>query len=86
MPAAALYDDHDRLSDAFGKRLRELRRKKEMSQDGLGRETNIHPTSIARLERGDREPQLSTILKLAKGLDVDPGLLVNALGRPAPQI
>lgn len=50
-----------------------------MSQDALARETDIHPTSIGRLERGGREPKLTTILRLAQGLGVEPGELVNGL-------
>lgn len=50
-----------------------------MSQDGLGRESDVHPTSIGRLERGKREPRLTTLLRLADGLGVEPGELVNKL-------
>jgi transcriptional regulator with XRE-family HTH domain len=61
--------------------MRELRHREGMSQDMLARETDIHPTSIGRLERGDREPKLTTILRLADGLGVEPGELVNGLRR-----
>lgn len=52
-----------------------------LSQDMLARETDIHPTSIGRLERGDREPKLTTILRLADGLGIEPGELLNDLRR-----
>lgn len=39
----------------------------------------MHPTSIGRIERGGREPRLTTILKLADGLGIEPGELVNKL-------
>lgn len=78
--SSPLYDDPDRASRAFGDRMRELRKRQgEMSQDALARETDIHPTSIGRLERGGREPKLTTILRLAQGLGVEPGELVNGL-------
>lgn len=77
--ASPLYDDADRASRAFGDRMRELRAREGISQDGLARETDIHPTSIGRLERGGREPKLTTILKLAHGLGVEPGELVDRL-------
>jgi transcriptional regulator with XRE-family HTH domain len=66
-------------SAAFGNRLRELRAKRELSQDALARATDIHPTMIGRLERGAREPRLSTILRVADGLEVQPGELLNDL-------
>lgn len=79
--AASLYDDADRASRAFGDRMRELRAREEISQDGLARSADVHPTSIGRLERGGREPRLTTILRLAHGLGVEPGELVNDLHR-----
>jgi transcriptional regulator with XRE-family HTH domain len=63
----------------FGQRLRDLRAAHGVSQDELARRTGIHPTAIGRFERGDREPRLSSILRLARGLGVEPGELVNGL-------
>jgi transcriptional regulator with XRE-family HTH domain len=80
MAGTPFYDDPERLSQAFGARLRELRDGK-LSQDGLSHETGIHSTSIGRLERGNRDPRLSTIIKLADGLGVEPGELVNRLSK-----
>lgn len=77
--ASPLYDDADHASRAFGDRMRELRVREGISQDGLAREADVHPTSIGRLERGGREPRLTTILRLAHGLGVEPGELVNGL-------
>lgn len=77
--ASPLYEDADRASTAFGDRMRELRAREGISQDFLARESGIHPTSIGRIERGGREPRLTTILRLAHGLGVDPGELVNHL-------
>lgn len=61
--------------------MRKVRKREGMSQDMLARETDIHPTSIGRLERGDREPKLTTILRLAHGLGVEPGELMDDLRR-----
>jgi transcriptional regulator with XRE-family HTH domain len=59
--------------------MRELRAEHDISQDDLAKATGIHPTAIGRLERGSREPRLSTILRIARGLDVQPGALTNDL-------
>ncbi len=64
---------------AFGQRLRELRSEYDVSQDQLASRTGIHPTAIGRFERGDREPRLRSILRLADGLGVKPGRLVDDL-------
>jgi transcriptional regulator with XRE-family HTH domain len=64
---------------AFGQRLRELRAEHGISQDQLALATGIHPTAIGRFERGDREPRLTSILRIARGLDVLPGALLDGL-------
>jgi transcriptional regulator with XRE-family HTH domain len=64
---------------AFGQRLRELRAERAVSQDQLAYRTGIHPTAIGRIERGGREPRLTTILRLAQGLDVQTGALLDDL-------
>jgi len=74
-------DDPEAATVAFGKRLRSVRVDHGMSQDALARACDIHFTAIGRLERGRREPRLATILRLAEGLGVEPGELVNRLER-----
>jgi len=75
-----LDQDPHAASVAFGQRLRELRAEHGVSQDDLSRRTDVHSTAIGRLERGSREPRLSTILRLARGLNVEPGKLLDDLG------
>jgi DNA-binding XRE family transcriptional regulator len=67
---------------AFGLRLRQLRSERGLSQDNLAARTDVHPTAIARFERGAREPRLTTILRLARGLEVPPGALLEGLVWP----
>ncbi len=66
-------------SAAFGRRVRKLRNERGLSQDALARATDVHSTMIGRLERGAREPRLSTILRVAAGLEVEPGELLDHL-------
>jgi transcriptional regulator with XRE-family HTH domain len=70
---------------AFGRRVRKLRSQRGMSQDDLARRTSVHPTAVGRLERGAREPRLTTILRIARGLDVQPGALLDELGGTTTQ-
>jgi transcriptional regulator with XRE-family HTH domain len=63
----------------FGQRLRELRRERGLTQEDLSRRASIHAPTIGRLERGRREPRLKTILRLADGLGVSPGELLDDL-------
>jgi transcriptional regulator with XRE-family HTH domain len=39
----------------------------------------MRDTEIGRYERGDREPRLTAILRLARGLGVSPGVLLDTL-------
>lgn len=64
---------------AFGRRLRELRVQRDIAQDGLAARSGVHRTAISKIERGATDPQLTTILRLARGLDVTPGTLVKGL-------
>ncbi len=65
------------LSVAFGRRLREVRVALGISQDDLAERTCVHTTAIGRMERGGREPRLASIVRLARGLGVEPGVLLN---------
>ncbi len=64
----------------FEQRLREVRTEHGLSQEDVGRRTGLHATAIGRLERGAREPRLKTILRLADGLGVPPGALLDTVG------
>jgi transcriptional regulator with XRE-family HTH domain len=71
--------DPNTASALFGKRLREIRLREGLSQEELARRADLHLTVVARLDRGERSPGLVTILRLAAGLDVDPGELLTGL-------
>ena len=68
-------------SDAFGLRMRELRSECGVSQDDLARRTGILPAICDRPlgARQAREPRLGTILRIARGLGVRPGELLDPL-------
>ena len=54
---------------AFGQVLRRLRGEAGYSQEKLGFEANLWRNYIGILERGQQQPTLTTILKLAKALN-----------------
>ena len=63
----------------FGENLRAQRARVGLSQERLGFACNLHRTEISLLERGEREPRLSTIVRLARALDVPPGALLDGI-------
>ncbi|MCU7907156.1 MAG: helix-turn-helix domain-containing protein [Candidatus Thiodiazotropha sp. (ex Epidulcina cf. delphinae)] len=59
--------------EAFGDVLRELRNKKNISQETLALESELDRTFISLMERGLRQPSLTTILLLAEPHPGQPG-------------
>lgn len=72
--------DRNPLLVHFGKRLRTCRSRADISQEVLGEMALLHRTEISLLERGEREPRLSTIIKLAGALEVPLHELVGGVG------
>lgn len=62
---------------AFGKVLRELREGLNLSQERLAFEAGLDRTFVSMLERGKRQPSLTSILMLAKALAVPAHELVH---------
>ncbi len=62
---------------AFGRVLREYRAKVALSQEDLALEAGVDRTFVSLLERGQRQPTLTTLFRLAKVLGVSPATLVS---------
>ncbi|MDE6537333.1 MAG: helix-turn-helix domain-containing protein [Muribaculaceae bacterium] len=62
---------------AFGKRVAFLRQNKAMSQERLALECGINRTFIGEIERGEKTPSLLTIIRIAKGLDINKSELMD---------
>lgn len=54
----------------FGARVRELRKSKAWSQERLAAESKLDRTYVGGVERGERNPSLLIICRLARALDV----------------
>lgn len=54
----------------FGKKLREVRLKKKLSQGDIARTLGVHRSYISGLERGRRNPSLLTVQKIAKAIGI----------------
>jgi transcriptional regulator with XRE-family HTH domain len=54
----------------FAANLRRLRLAAGLTQERLSAAIQMEPAEISRLERGGRDPQLLTMVRLARGLDV----------------
>lgn len=56
-----------------------LMQKSGLSQEDLGEVAGLHRTYIGHLERGEVNPSLLNILKVAAALGVDGGALIRGL-------
>lgn len=61
----------------FGGRLRQIRRERGYSQEGLAELTGISASFIARMEQDRADPSVATIYKLAEALAVGPSRLLD---------
>ncbi|MCY1464280.1 transcriptional regulator, y4mF family [compost metagenome] len=65
----------------FGKVLRQKRKEAGLTQDKLAEQADIQRTYVSMLERGEYQPTITIIFKLAKGLACTPASLVADLER-----
>lgn len=61
----------------FGKKLREIRLSKKLSQGDVAKVLDVHRSYISGLERGIRNPSLVTVQKIAKALGVSADKLIK---------
>jgi transcriptional regulator with XRE-family HTH domain len=65
------------VEKAFGQAMRKARNKRKLSQMDLHIATGLDRTFISDLERGIQGPSLRTVFRVAKGLDISAGALVE---------
>ena len=65
------------LKYRFGRRVKELRKAKGMTQEQIAALINIEPPNVSKMESGLHFPQADKIEKIAKALDVNISELFN---------
>jgi len=64
---------------AIGLRIRERRTALGISQSALAERCGMHFTFVSSIERGERNISMSTLLRLAEGLQINPAEIVDGL-------
>ena len=54
-----------------------MRKIRGWSQEVLAEKAGLHPTYVGGIERGERNPSLLNVVKLAKGLSLSPSELIQ---------
>ena len=67
----------EQVSSAFGRVLREQRAAAGVSQEQLALSADVDRTFVSQMERGIRQPTLTTLFKLSKALEIQPSTLVS---------
>ncbi len=63
--------------NAFGQALRYFRKEVKLSQEKLSQESGLDRSYISLLERGLRQPSLTSILKLSKALKISSANIIS---------
>jgi len=66
----SLSIDDKAILMSFGLSLKKIRLKKNLSQEELAYQSNLHRTYISSVERGERNISLINIVHIAHALDV----------------
>lgn len=70
-------DPREEFLRNFGKNLKIIREAKNISQRELASLCNIDHSNISKIEKGEKNITLLTILELANGLEVKPKKLLD---------
>lgn len=61
----------------LGSNLREARVRLKLTQEQVAERSGVHATEVSRIEAGKRDPQVSTLKKLAAAVEVPPARLLD---------
>lgn len=59
------------LSAKVGRRIAEIRQQKQVTQEKLALEAGLNRAYVGHIERGERNPSIETIAKIANALKVE---------------
>lgn len=65
--------------EALGDKVRSLRTKLDLSQEALAERCDFDRTYISLIERGQRNPSFTNLIRLARGLDVSVSDLIKGI-------
>ena len=60
----------DNALKQFGEHLRTIRKSKGVSQENLAYTLNCPPSTIGRIERGENNVKLSTLIQISSALEI----------------
>ncbi len=67
-----MHIDRMKFLELFGNQIQKLRKERDLSLRQLAQLCDIDYIDISKIEKGQRNIQIFTILELTKGLDIHP--------------
>lgn len=67
-----MHIDRMKFLELFGNQIQKLRKERDLSLRQLAQLCDIDYSDISKIEKGQRNIQIFTILELTKGLDIHP--------------
>lgn len=61
---------HKQILEKFGQKMQKVRQLKGITQEELAATLGMHRTYIGLIERGERNPTIRTLYKIAKALKI----------------
>ena len=65
------------VSKKIGENIRQIREKKNITQENLALEAGLNRAYIGYIERGERNPSTETMVKIAQALKISPKDLLD---------
>lgn len=63
--------------ERFGRNVRDARLRAGLTQEQVGERSGVHMTEVSRIERAARDPKVSTVIRLARAVEVPPAALLE---------
>ena len=71
--------------EVFAQNVSRARKQKHLTQEEISNRSGIHVTEVSRIERGLRDPRVTTLIRLAHALEVSPADLLRGVA-PVPPV
>jgi transcriptional regulator with XRE-family HTH domain len=65
--------------DVLGTNVLRARKALRLTQEDVSGRSGVHVTEVSRIERGLRDPRVTTVLRLADALNVSPATLLDGV-------
>ncbi len=71
--------------DVFSENVKRLRKERGWTHEELADASGLHPDHVKKIEKGQREPKVRTIAKLARGFGLSLGPLFEGIDGASEQ-